>query len=381
MPPTKKALVLSGGGGRGAYHVGVIQALVERGWMKDGVGPDIIAGTSIGAINAAAIASGLTVEQLRARWMQMHTEDVHRLSEDLPAVTRPLMRFLLHSILTSDAHGGGAVALPPEDAQMSAEGLLNRLGRLFRSRPFRSLLDTRPWRRTLAEWMDFARINGPEAPALLLTATDLQSGGLRVFCNRAMGGRPPDRISLDHLMASSSIPMVYPWTELDGHKYWDGAVLANTPLGPVIDLADGEDVDILVVMMTPWDADPDDMQAQLQDLPQDLAQSMALTLDWALLASYRTALKMLRAYTRRAEAAALLERAATASGDASLRLEGRVPRAISEPTVIAPQKLMPLEWIIDYEEHNHLELFRMGYEDAIRALDQRELSRLLTSQE
>jgi len=89
----KKALVLSGGGGRGAYHVGVIEALVERGWMQDGVGPDIIAGTSIGAINAAALASGLTVAQLKARWLDMHTEDVHRLSGDLPAVSRPLVRF------------------------------------------------------------------------------------------------------------------------------------------------------------------------------------------------------------------------------------------------------------------------------------------------
>ena len=54
----KKALVLSGGGGRGAYHFVVIEALVEPGWMQDRVGPDIIAGTSIGAINAAALASG-----------------------------------------------------------------------------------------------------------------------------------------------------------------------------------------------------------------------------------------------------------------------------------------------------------------------------------
>jgi NTE family protein len=377
VPATKKALVLSGGGGRGAYHVGVVQALVERGWMEDGVGPDIIAGTSIGAINAAAIASGMTAEQLRDRWLAMHTEDVHRLAEDLPAVTRPLMRFLLQSVLTSEAHGGQTVPLPPEDAGMSASGLLDRLGRLFRARPFRSLLDTRPWRRTLEGWMDFGRINGPEAPALLLAATDLRSGGLRVFCNRAMRGREADTIGLDHLMASSSIPMVYPWTELDGQLYWDGAVLANTPLGPVIDLAGGEDVDILVVMMTPWDAEPDDMEAQLQDLPQDLPQAMALTLDWALLASYRTALKMLKAYNRLGEAAAMLERAAARSGDPSLKMTGRVPQAISEPTVIAPQKLMPLEWIIDYEEANHLALFQMGYDDAIRALDRRVLAGLL----
>src|SRR5688572_19901334 len=166
MPATKKALVLSGGGGRGAYHIGVLEALIENGWMEDGKGPDIIAGTSIGAINGAALASGLTVAQLKQRWLAMHTEEVHRLSTDLPAVTRPLLRFLLKSVLTSEAHGGARETLPEEDRNLSAEGLFGRLSTLFRATPFRSLLDTTPWRYTLREWMDFDRINSPEAPAL-----------------------------------------------------------------------------------------------------------------------------------------------------------------------------------------------------------------------
>jgi len=50
-----RALVLSGGGGRGAYHVGVLRFLEEHEWS-----PDVIVGTSIGAVNGAAIASGHT---------------------------------------------------------------------------------------------------------------------------------------------------------------------------------------------------------------------------------------------------------------------------------------------------------------------------------
>lgn len=357
----KKALILSGGGARGAYHVGVVQALTELGWMPDGRGPDIIAGTSIGAINAAAIASGLSVAQLRAAWLAMHTEDVHRLSAEIPAVARPLLRFLLRGVLTSDAHGGAGPGLPPGEGAQSAQSVFARLGELFRARPFRSLLDTAPWRRTLAGWMDFARVNGPDAPALLLAATELQSGALRVFCNRPLAGRPADQIGLDHLMASSSIPAVYPWTQVGAGSYWDGAVLANTPLDPVIDLAGDEALEIVVVLMTPWGPSAE-AAAPAAPVPQDLAQSIALTLDWALLASYRVAFELLDQRNRLADAIAAMR-------DAGLPPPpGPAPRRIPMPIVVAPRQLMPLEWIVDYEEANHLRLFELGYADAMRAM-------------
>lgn len=369
MGARKKALILSGGGGRGAYHVGVIEALVEQGWMEDGRGPDILVGTSIGAINAAALASGLTVAQLKQRWLDMHTEDVHRLSNDLPGVVRPLLRFLLQSVLTSNAHGGSSeIQLPPEERQMTAGSLFARLGALFRAHPFRSLLDNLPWQYTLSHWMDFARINSAAAPALLLAATDLQRGSLRIFSNRAYKHHPQETLTLQHLMASASIPAVYPWTEIEGSKYWDGAVLANTPLGAVIDLAGDEDVEMLVVMMTPWYDSADGNEAGMAPPPRDLVQSLSLTLDWALLASYRTALKLIRSYNALVDAAEKLERAAQQTGDASLRMEHLSLRRIAVPRVIAPQSFMPLEWIIDYEEENHHKLFAQGRADALRVL-------------
>ncbi|NOK57581.1 MAG: patatin-like phospholipase family protein [Chloroflexi bacterium AL-W] len=370
MISSKKALVLSGGGARGAYHIGVIETLVQHGWMVDGTGPDIIAGTSIGAINAAALASGLTVDQLKQHWLAMHTEDVHRLSRDLPSVARPLLRFLMHNVLTSEAHNG-VNDMPDMTEGMSTQSVFSRLGALFKARPFRSLLDTTPWRYTLEKWMDFDRINSSTAPALLLAATDLQSGALRMFCNRDRKDHASDMITIDHLMASSSIPIVYPWTTIEEHKYWDGAVLANTPLGPVVDVAGDSDVDIIVVMMTPWNEDPAALRAQLQHLPEDLVQALSLTLDWSLLASYRAALKMLRSYNRLAAAAQELERAAGMTGDDSFRMLN-VPRRVAEPIVISPQAMMPLEWMIDYEEATHHHLFELGRADAERALAQRQ---------
>jgi NTE family protein len=176
---------------------------------------------------------------------------------------------------------------------------------------------------------------------------------------------------MDHILASCSIPAVYPWTEIGEDKYWDGAVLANTPLGAVVDLAGGDDVDIMVVMMTPWYDDPQEVHDQMVTVPADLVQALSLTLDWSLLASYRTALKLLKNYNDLVDAAEKLERAAEQTGDNTLLLKRPLMRRISMPTVIAPQKFMPLEWMIDYEEANHKHLFELGKADAERALQQR----------
>lgn len=372
MSHTKKALVLSGGGGRGAYHIGVIEALIEQGWMEDGKGPDILAGTSIGAINAAALALGLTVAQLQQHWMLMQTENVHQLSDDVPTILRPFMRFVLHSVLTSESRSIAHAELPLSERALSATGLLERLGHLFHTTPFRSLLDTKPWRNTLVQWMNFDRINSPESPTLLLTATNMQRGTLEIFCNRQRKDQPPTTITLDHLMASSSIPAVYPWTTIENNNYWDGAVVANTPLEAVIDMIGvDEDADILVVMMTPWHEEETQEAMALEEVPHDMVQALSLTLDWSMLASYRTTLKLLRSYNQIVEATEKLDRAAQQTGDESLRMQYHGLRRMPLPTIIAPVNPMPMDWIIDYEEANHRTLFRMGKEDALRALSQR----------
>jgi predicted acylesterase/phospholipase RssA len=64
--PVMKALVLSGGGGFGAYQVGVWRALLESGWQ-----PDIVLGTSIGAVNAFLVSRGTTAEELRQVWVEI----------------------------------------------------------------------------------------------------------------------------------------------------------------------------------------------------------------------------------------------------------------------------------------------------------------------
>jgi len=68
---SKVAVVLSGGGAKGAYQVGVLKALRERG-----VVPDIYCGTSVGAFNGGMLASGRTLDEVEALWRGLRRSDV-----------------------------------------------------------------------------------------------------------------------------------------------------------------------------------------------------------------------------------------------------------------------------------------------------------------
>ncbi|MBK8433986.1 MAG: patatin-like phospholipase family protein [Chloroflexi bacterium] len=327
----KRALVLSGGGGRGAYHVGALRFLHEHEWF-----PDVVVGTSIGAVNGAALASGHSAQSLWALWRRLRTEHVQKPN-------------------------------------------LNPLKNHF-------LLDTAPLRETLMEdgWLDFGRINSAEARVhLRLTATEVDTGKLFVY------GNSPDifpsqtqiaPLTIDHIIASCSIPLIYPATKLDGHVFWDGATVSNTPLGAAID-AGAED--IVVVLMTPWG----ESQQTAVPLPENILQAASLALDWALLASFRADLKMFRRVneyvklkiqnarlqTMLAEVRQQIAQEGAAERYADLNQDG-IPdvfeqdlRIIPDPVIFAPSQPIPAEQIVSYTLEGHERMYEMGYEDAKRA--------------
>jgi len=322
-----RALVLSGGGGRGAYHVGVLRFLEEHEWV-----PDIVVGTSIGAVNGAAIASGHTSHSLWSLWRRLTTDDVQRRSWDL---------------------------LSPDQEN--------------------HLLDTEPLRRTLTEegWLDFSRINAePPAKHLRITVVERETGRLRVFGNSpdpARGGRSEHiEIGLDHILASCSIPMVYPATQIDGVAYWDGGTVANTPLGPAID-AGGED--IIVVLMTPWEEKEERPRYEPVEGIKGLLANAQAAFEWALLASFQADLKL---FHRTNQVVRLsLENARLRSENLALReeLEDRAEgelidereldhQEIDVPIIVSPQRPIPVADIIRYRVENHKWLYEMGYQDA-----------------
>src|SRR5690554_1077668 len=91
---TIRTLVLSGGGGRGAFHAGVYQYLSQR--YKPGADaahqgawtPDIVVGTSIGAVNGAAIVQGMPADELVAFWRNLRERDIQGLPPNMTRLSR-----------------------------------------------------------------------------------------------------------------------------------------------------------------------------------------------------------------------------------------------------------------------------------------------------
>jgi NTE family protein len=322
-----RALVLSGGGGRGAYHVGVLRFLEEHEWF-----PDIVAGTSIGAVNGAAIASGHSSHSLWALWRRLRTDDVQRRAWDL-----------------------------------------------FSLEEWDHLLDTAPLRRTLVEqgWIDLSRINTyPPSRHLRITVVEMETGRLRVF------GNSPDPISgghgefvpitLDHILASCSIPMVYPPTRIDDVAFWDGGTVANTPLGPAID-AGAED--IVVVLMTPWEDEERRPRYAPAGGVRGLVSTAQAAFEWALLASFQADLKLFHRTNQvvrlavenarlRVENRGLKVQLQQSASSPELGVAAQKHREIDSPVIVSPRRPIPLVNIIRYNPDDHEWLYQMGYEDA-----------------
>jgi NTE family protein len=206
------ALVLGGGGALGAFQVGVYQALDEGGFVVDR-----LAGTSIGAVNAALIAGNpqeLRLERLRSFW---------------DTVAEPVAGFARQS--------GEARRVIKALAALRAR-LLGRpslyvpaLPRLFLQGPgpgSPSLYNHRPAMRTFRRFINFDRIAMGE-PRLAVSLTDLVTGAAAVIDNAET------RVGPDHLLASMALLPDFPPVELEGRWFCDGGFSANLPLNAILD--------------------------------------------------------------------------------------------------------------------------------------------------
>ena len=227
-------LVLTGGGARAAYQVGVLKAVArirrQSGWVTDNPFP-VITGTSAGAINAAALACradnfDAAVLTLCEVWENFHAEQVYR--ADSLGVIRSGARWLT----------------------MMSIGWV--IARWRRARP-RSLLDNSPLEALLNRLVDVDRLHAVmragHLHGLAVTASSYGSG-LHVTFYDAIENIVPwtrsqriavrDSIRVAHLLASSAIPFVFPAVALkiDGHTEFcgDGSMRQAAPISPAVHL-------------------------------------------------------------------------------------------------------------------------------------------------
>lgn len=223
MAEGKAALVLTGGGARAAYQVGVLSAIREIRGRRAGNPFPILCGTSAGGINAVALAvfsSDFTraVRMLVRIWRQFHVDQVYR--ADAAALLATGLRWA--SALT--------------------------LGWAVRQTPH-SLLDNSPLRRLLTEVLDFSAIGRSieqgHLHAVSVAASGYSSGESLTFFDavpEVQAWRRMQRLGLrtaigvDHLLATSAIPFVFPPVRINREWFGDGSMRQLAPVSPAIHL-------------------------------------------------------------------------------------------------------------------------------------------------
>ncbi|WP_439864456.1 patatin-like phospholipase family protein [Pseudomonas antarctica] len=215
-------LILSGGGARAAYQVGVLAAIAEL--LPPGA-PNpfpVIVGTSAGAINAVSLASGAldftaAIERLTAFWQGFRSHLVLR--SDWPGVVRQASRFLTHSLL------GFGTQLPV--------ALLN-------SSPLRDLLHDKLHLEGIDEAIRQNRLH-----AVAVTAFGYESGQAVTFYQGGGTLEPwlrhrrigvPTQLTVEHLLASSAIPLLFAPVKLGQEYFGDGAVRQSAPISSALHL-------------------------------------------------------------------------------------------------------------------------------------------------
>ena len=231
------AIVLGGGGARGAYEAGVVSGIAQViGRSHDGPLFDILCGTSVGAINAAYLAACAdepdhAIAGLEAHWRGL---DLRRhLKLDLSGLAG--FRNLINK-------------KTPEGRSILAIGALEEL-----------VGEGTPWPRLRAN------VASGRIQALVIAALDIASGKTTVFTDLAPGveypgSRDPRRtaeathITADHVLASAAIPLVFPPRRIGDRFYADGGIRFNTPLAPALRL--GAERIVVIPLLAEVPADP-----------------------------------------------------------------------------------------------------------------------------
>jgi len=210
--PTTVNLALQGGGAHGAFTWGVLDALLDQ--------PDIeigrVSGTSAGALNGAALVTGLVNGGRQAA-----KDNLERLWRKVAEVGAPMTFLLLP--LRKPGLGVWDDALPLLSPYQTNPVALA---------PLRHVLDT---------VVDLEALRTRSDHPLFVNAVNVHSGLSRVF--------GPQDISIEAILASACAPLMFQAVQIEGESYWDGSYGGNPMLWPLY--REALDTDILMVELTP----------------------------------------------------------------------------------------------------------------------------------
>jgi NTE family protein len=284
MPQQKIGLILTGGGSRAAYQVGVLKAIAEILPRASRSPFAIICGTSAGALNAATLAIHARdfrkgVKYLLNVWKNFHVEEVYR--TDLVGVVKNTARWLAGLILSGFGY--------------------NKLNHI-------SLLDNAPLVELLEQTLPCEKIqdsiDSGSLHALSITASGYGSGHSVAFYQGVEGIQPwkrarrvgvPTQIGIDHLLASAAIPFIFPAVHVHREHFGDGSMRQLAPISSALHL--GAERVLVVGMGAGGNADAESARSPIDEYPS-LAQIAGHALDSIFLDSMEVDLERLHRINR-----------------------------------------------------------------------------------
>jgi len=230
-------LALQGGGSHGAFTWGVLDALLADGQVDF----EGLSGTSAGALNAVALASGWAAAEAAGR------------------DPREGARERLAAVWNRVAAWGSLGALPQQFLRMLGGGVLSP----YQSNP----LGINPLRDLLEAEIDFVAIAAHPRLKVFVSATHVNTGRAVVFSGRRLDARA--------VLASACLPLLFHAVEIDGEAYWDGGFSVNPALSPL--LSECACADLLLVQINPLRrTDTPRTTAQIQDRIGELTFNASL---------------------------------------------------------------------------------------------------------
>ena len=251
-------LALQGGGSHGAFTWGVLDRLLEQ----DALQFEGITGTSAGAVNAVVLTDGLAAggrdgarDALRAYWRKVST-----LAE------RGLFR---PSLLDK---GNPDFGLERSPGFWFLEPM-TYFASPYQLNPF----NYNPFKDLLAESIDFERVRRQTDVKLFLCATNVETAKVKIFTG--------NELRVEHLLASTCLPLLMQAVEVDGQYYWDGSYAGNPAIYPLV--YECETRDILMVHITPAERPgvPTTSPAIMNRM-QEISFNTALIREMRMIASY-----------------------------------------------------------------------------------------------